>query len=302
MSDSPPNSSGSRYAELIAREAEHWGHATQDAANPQLWDDPGLYRMVLAGPYEHLLARAVAAGGPALELGCGDGDLSLELARRELDITGLDLSPVRVARAREAAGRAGLAARVRFEVADLNTCALTPNHYACVVAHDALHHVLHVDALLDQVAAALRPGGTLIVSDFLGAPWLEKLLSAGVVAVLPTAQPYAAKWRLRGRLRSLLASERDKRAALDTGGAADLHDASPFESITQESILPSIARRFRVVQTFTFCPWWYHMVPKLRLPMGLKRAWIGAAQRIDGPLNRSGWTRGSYVYIEARGR
>lgn len=297
-----PPAGDERYAELIAREAEHWGHASQDAANPQLWDDPELYATVLARPYEHLLERAVAAGGPALELGCGDGDLSLELARRGMEITGLDLSPVRVERARQEAERAGLGAQARYEVADLNTRTFEPQHYACIVAHDALHHVPYVEALLDQVRLALKPGGTLIVSDFRGAPWIEKLVAAGMVAVLPTAQPYAAKWRLRGRLRALLASERDKRAALDAGGAADLHDASPFESITQESILPAIAARFTLVETYTFCPYWYHVVPKLRLPVALKRAWISAAQRIDGPLNRRGWTQGSYVYIEARAK
>ena len=297
-----PGAPDARYAELIARESEHWGRATQDPSNPQLWDDPVLYRRVLAGPYEHLLARAVATGGPVLELGCGDGDLALELARRRVDATGLDLSPVRIERARAEARRAGLEHRAHYEVADLNTGALPPGHYACVVAHDALHHILHVEPLLDRVREALRPDGTLIVSDFIGAGWFEKLISAGIVALLPTVQPYAAKWRLRGRLRALLASEADKRASLESGGEHHLHDASPFESITQGSIVPAIAARFAVTETFTFCPWWYHAVPRLRLPPRWKRAIIGAAQHVDGPLNRRMWTRGSYVFVEARRR
>ena len=296
----PPPAPDARYAELIAREAEHWGRATQDPANPQLWDDPVLYRLVLAGPFEHLLSRAVATGGPVLELGCGDGDLSLELARRGVEATGLDMSPVRIERARDEARRAGLESRARYDVADLNTCALPASRYACVVAHDALHHILHIEPLLDRVREALRPGGTLIVSDFIGASRLEKLLAAAAGALLPTVQSYAAKWRLRGRLLAILASEREKRAAFESGGAEGLHDASPFEAITQGSIVPAIAARFEIVETFTFCPYWYHVVPKLLLPLGLKRAWIAAAQRIDGPLNRRGWTKGSYVYVEAR--
>ena len=299
----PPGSplSDARYAELIAREAAHWGRATQDPANPQLWDDPALYARVLAGPYARLLARAAAAGGPALELGCGDGDLALELARRGLDVTGLDLSPERIARAREEAKGAGLEHLAHYDVADLNTSALPVVRYACVVAHDALHHILEVDALLDRAREALLPGGTLLVSDFRGAGRLEKLAAAAIVALLPSAQPYSIKWRLRGRLRALLASERDKRAALEAAGD-DLHDASPFESITQESIVPRIAERFEIVETFTYCPYWYHAVPKLRLPAAWKCALIDAAQAIDRPLNRRGWTRGSYVYVEARRR
>jgi len=290
-----------RYAELIAREASHWDHSAVDPANPQVWDDPVMRRAVIDGPYAHLLARATATGGPALELGCGDGDLSLELARRGLDVTGLDLSPARVARARDAARAAGVEARARFDVADLNTCELPRERFACVVAHDALHHILHLGPLLDRAAAALRPGGRLVVSDFRGAGALEKLATAAVVALLPTAQPYAAKWRLRGRLRALLASEREKRAALERGGAG-LHDASPFEAITQESILPAIAARFDVVEAWTFFPFWYNAVPKLRAPLALKRAVLAAAQRIDRPLHRRGWTRGSYVFVEAARR
>ena len=297
-----PAAAEARYAELIAREAERWGHAEQHPSHPQLWDAPELYRLVLAGPYERLLARAVATGGPVLELGCGDGDLSLELARRGVDATGLDLSRVRIERANEAARRSGLESRVHFAVADLNTCELPRERFACVVAHDALHHILHVAPLLDRAHEALRPGGTLIVSDFIGAGRLEKLFAAGVVAVLPTVQPYAAKWRLRGRLRALLASEAEKRASLGAGGERELHDASPFESITQGSIVPAIAARFEITERFTFCPYWYHAVPKLRLPLRWKHALIRLAQRFDGPLNRRMRTRGSYVYIEARRR
>ncbi len=295
-----PEPGDPRYAELIEREARHWGAIERDPDNPQLWDDPELDRLVLAGPYRRLADRAAAAGGPALELGSGWGDLALELAGRGVEITGLDLSPPRVEHARARARTAGLEVRARFDVADLNAVALPKSAYACVVAHDALHHVLAIDTLLDRVRDALTPGGTLLVSDFRGASRLEKLLTAGLVAALPTRQPYAAKWRLRGRLRALLASEREKRDALERGAESGLHDASPFESISQASIAEAIRARFEIVETFTFCPYWYHAVPKLRIPARWQRGLIALARRWDGPLHRAGWTRGSYFYVEAR--
>lgn len=306
MTPSPPETpltpepASPRYAELIAREAAHWGMVEHDPDNPQLWDDPVLDRLVLARPYRRLVERAVAAGGPALELGCGWGDLTLELAGRGVDVTGLDLSPPRIEGARTRARAAGIGAAARFEVADLNVASLPTEAYQCVVAHDALHHVMAVEPLLDRVHASLRPGGTLLVRDFRGTSRLEKLLTAGLVAVLPTRQSYATKWRLRGRLRALLASEREKREALDRGADSGLHDASPFESISQASIERAIRERFEVVEAFTFCPYWYHAVPKLRIPLRLRHAMIRASARWDAPLHRRGWTHGSYFYIEAR--
>ena len=289
-----------RYDALIAREAEYWDSVDRDPENPQLWDDPVLWEMVLAAPYRRLIEGAARSGGPVLELGCGDGHLALELARRGLDVSGVDLSPVRIERARADAARAGVASRARFEVVDLNTWGPSAGSLACVVAHNALHHVLRVESLLDRVAAALRPGGTLLVVDFIGTGWLEKLLSAAAVAVLPTRRSYATKWRLRGRLRALLASERAKRAALEGGAMEALHHGSPFEAVSQASILSAIEARFEVVEHFDFCPYWYHAVPKLRVPVTWQRAWIGTCRRWDEPLNRRGWTRGSYAFVEAR--
>jgi SAM-dependent methyltransferase len=302
VNDAPrdPAGRGLDYRELIEREARHWGAAQHDPGNPQLWDDPRLFELALARPYRHLLDRARARGGPVLELGSGDGDLACDLGALGLEVTGIDLSPERVARASERARAGGLEARVRFEAGDLNRMALPPAAFSVVVAHDALHHILELDALLDRVRGALVPDGRLLVSDFVGAGVVEKLACAAATAVLPTARPYTAKWRLRGRLAALFATERAKRAALDRGDAGALHDESPFEGISQESIERRIAARFEIVERFTFCPFWYNVVPKLRLPRSWKAGILAAARRVDEPLHRRGWTRGAYVFVEAR--
>src|SRR5205085_3891887 len=137
-----------------------------------------------------------------------------------------------------------------FRVADLNVATFEPGACDCVVAHDALHHVLDLDHALAASEQAMAPGGTLIVSDFIGASRVEKLLSAALYSVLPTRQPYRGKWNLRHRLRAFLASERQKRAALERGDAGGLHQASPFEGISQGSIPDAVAARFDVVERF----------------------------------------------------
>lgn len=290
-----------RYRELIDREARHWGEAAPDPKYPQLWDDPELFGITIAPAYRHLLERA-ARHARVLELGCGDGDLAFDLAPLGSHVTGVDLSPERVARARAEAARRGLGDRTAFEVADLNTAEFAPAGFDCVVAHDALHHVLDLDHALSAAKRALVPGGTLIVSDFIGAGLIDRVASAAVYALAPTLQSYGTKWNLRGRLAAFLASEKAKREAVTRGKEANLHHASPFEGVSQAAIPAAVARRFDVVERFTYCAYWYHLVPKLRLPQAARRGVLRLARTFDAPLHARGWTRGCYAYLEARKR
>src|ERR1700731_3762377 len=60
------------------------------------------------------------AGGRALDVACGQGLGAVWLARRGLDVWGLDISPVAISRARDLARREGVDDRCRFDVADLD--------------------------------------------------------------------------------------------------------------------------------------------------------------------------------------
>src|SRR6185437_10280816 len=58
--------------------------------------EPELFKIHWGPRVEAILSRAQAKGGRVLEVGCGCGMLSLELARRGLDVVGLDLSPASI--------------------------------------------------------------------------------------------------------------------------------------------------------------------------------------------------------------
>ena len=70
------------------------------------YDDPAIYDQETPsfepdGPF--YLALAQRFGGPVLELGCGTGRITIPLARRGVDITGLDLAPRMLEHARRKA-------------------------------------------------------------------------------------------------------------------------------------------------------------------------------------------------------
>jgi 2-polyprenyl-3-methyl-5-hydroxy-6-metoxy-1,4-benzoquinol methylase len=69
---------------------------------------------------EDVFARLRLEGKSVLDLGCGSGQVSLLAAAMGGRVQGIDIAPGMLALAREAAARAGLADRARFEPGDVS--------------------------------------------------------------------------------------------------------------------------------------------------------------------------------------
>ncbi|MBI3586476.1 MAG: class I SAM-dependent methyltransferase [Ignavibacteriales bacterium] len=289
-----------RYNQLIEQEARHWGEVRPDPANPQIWHDPKLFEIFFGKEYRHLVERTVANGPRVLELGCGEGNLALELVQNGLDVTAIDLSAERIDRAKHKAEQIQAPLQPIFLVGDLNTINLEPQKFDCVVAHDSLHHILMLERLLDEVQKTLKPGGRFITIDFIGMGTLRKITAAVLYAMLPTYQPYKAKWNLRQRLPAFLASEQKKRKDVERGSASMLHQESPFEEISQRSIITEIQKRFAVVESFTFNPFWYYFAAKVKLSGELKYSTGKMFRKADTLLTKLHLSRGAYFFMEAR--
>lgn len=177
-------------------------------------------------------------GMRVLDLGCGAGWLSLELARRGAHVTALDISPTNLALGRYMAETnvrnfpylyqdfAGLACRledfgsVEYAYADLNTVHLPRQEYDAVVVWDSLHHVADLERLLEEVRGALKPGGVFVGVDHsyasgrttlfnqVALPWLDDL-SAWLSANDPLWLYEAANNLARERDWGLLAADYD---------------------------------------------------------------------------------------------
>ncbi len=92
-------------------------------------------------------------GERILDLGCGGGVLSLEIAAQRARVIGLDAS--------EAQARAALAGGVIAFVGRGETLALA-RPLDAVFSNAALHWMKQPDAVLERVAGALRPGGRFV--------------------------------------------------------------------------------------------------------------------------------------------
>ncbi|HEU4355091.1 MAG TPA: class I SAM-dependent methyltransferase [Actinomycetota bacterium] len=116
---------------------------------------------------EHVATRA-PTGARVLEVGCGPGHLSIRMAARGgLDVTGLDLDPAMIERARGNADRS-LRESVRrpsFLVGDVSALAFPDASFDLIVSTLSMHHWADPGAGLDEIGRVLRPGGRALVWD-----------------------------------------------------------------------------------------------------------------------------------------
>ena len=114
--------------------------------------------------------------GRALDLGCGEGADSVWLAERGWTVVAVDISDTALGRAREAASARGVADRIEFVQRDLSEG--LPEGSFDLISSQFLHSKVPLDreTILASAAAALRPGGVLVIVDH-GAPppWTSKL-------------------------------------------------------------------------------------------------------------------------------
>jgi SAM-dependent methyltransferase len=130
------------------------------------------HRLVFGALFDRIAADIAAVthdGARVLEVGCGPGRLSIRLAREHgLDVTGLDLDPAMIERARANAARPmnGDGRRPSFLVGDVASLAFPDGSFDLVVSTLSMHHWADPAAGLAEIDRVLRPGGRALVWDF----------------------------------------------------------------------------------------------------------------------------------------
>lgn len=133
-----------------------------------LYDQKHSFVWKMAGALLDLLEAK--PGERILDIGCGTGHLTEQIAATGAQVTGIDLSPEMIAQARAAHPS------LTFEVAD--ACELHfPEPFDAVFSNATLHWVTEPERAVASIAAALRPGGRF-VAEFGGKGNVAGLVSA----------------------------------------------------------------------------------------------------------------------------
>jgi SAM-dependent methyltransferase len=107
-----------------------------------------------------MLTGRLQQGQKVLELGCGIGYFTRELARSGAEIAAIDISPDLL----EVARRDCSSENVSFEVQNAYALTYKDETFDSVVGSSVLHH-LEIDAALREIARVLRPGGSIYFTE-----------------------------------------------------------------------------------------------------------------------------------------
>jgi SAM-dependent methyltransferase len=146
---------------------DHWADPAA-MLTQEFWDArySSAERIWSGNPNPHLVAQvAELVPGSALDVGSGEGADAIWLATRGWQVTGIDLSTVVLERAAQLAARAGqdIAERITWEQADVLSWDPAPRLFDLVSALFMHLPRLAREALHRRLAAAVRPGGMLLI-------------------------------------------------------------------------------------------------------------------------------------------
>lgn len=145
--------------ERIAKEVEHGRFLAEHGAG-EMWNWEGPAGKLRWARRVKMLGNHLRSGMSALELGCGTGYFTRELARCGADVLAVDVSPelLEIARASCAAKN------VRYEIQNACELSYPDAFFDSVVGSSVLHH-LDIKEALKEIYRVLKDGGTIYFTE-----------------------------------------------------------------------------------------------------------------------------------------
>ena len=145
--------------ERIAKEIEHGRFLAQRGAG-KIWNWEGPVGELRWARRVKMLSNHLRSGMGVLELGCGTGYFTRELARSGADIVAIDVSPELL----EIAQTDCSAENVRYEAQNASALTYPNDVFDSVVGSSILHH-LEINEALREIYRVLKPGGTIYFTE-----------------------------------------------------------------------------------------------------------------------------------------
>ncbi len=145
--------------ERIAKEIQHGRFLAQHGAG-EIWNWESPAGKLRWARRVEMLSMHLRPGMSVLELGCGTGYFTRELARSGADVVAIDVSPdlLEIAKANCSAPN------VRYEIQNAYELSYPDAVFDSVVGSSVLHH-LEIEEAIREIYRVLKPGGTIYFTE-----------------------------------------------------------------------------------------------------------------------------------------
>jgi 2-polyprenyl-3-methyl-5-hydroxy-6-metoxy-1,4-benzoquinol methylase len=173
-----------------------------------------------------------------VDLGCGNGQISLPLAVRGARVLAVDVSSAMIRHLLSESGRLGVTSLDGLAM-PIEELVLPPESVDLIVSSYALHHLRDADKarLVSAAFSWLRPGGRLIIADMMfgrGASGRDRAIIRSKVAALARKGP-GGWWRIAKNAARYLLRVQERPVSMDTWIA--YLDRAGFAAITASTIV-----------------------------------------------------------------
>lgn len=145
--------------ERIAKEIQHGRFLAEHGAG-EIWNWESPAGKLRWARRVKMLSRHLVPGMRVLELGCGTGYFTRELARSGADIVAIDVSPELL----EIAKTNCSAPNVRYEIQNAYELSYPDAVFDSVVGSSVLHH-LEIEESIREIYRVLKPSGTIYFTE-----------------------------------------------------------------------------------------------------------------------------------------
>jgi len=258
--------------------------------------DPKIESILRGRCKNRLIKIASSIKGNALDIGCGAGWLSLELARNGMDVDGFEISSKRIEIAKEYFRnnpfKEGFGS-INYQIEDINKIKLKKEKYQSVVSWDTLHHIPEIDRLVKEIYDSLRPNGYFVIYDHIG------LRKRNLIFIRILQIPLGVLSKMKKLFKGKKVKKRMKYDFIELKEIT----GSPFEDITGDEMIDVVKKYFKIEILQTKLCFLARLANGvLNLPNILKYHFLHILKFIDDLLIKMHILRGEYAFIIAKKR
>ncbi|MBU1061532.1 MAG: class I SAM-dependent methyltransferase [Candidatus Omnitrophica bacterium] len=259
----------------VKREALGWGDYIQD---------PELEALTPFGSARTKFIEFAkkSSGERALDLCCGAGFLTLELARAGKSVDAIDYSEreINVAKKYQRGLKEQPLGKINWIIADLNNYKLPTEEYDLVTAWDGLHHIPNIDRLCNEIYNSLKPGGVFLFCERIWGgeeqTFKAKISQAFEITLnvcLPLAWPYSKRVKVFKNMLSIIYNKYILKRNVEFGAKLEQENhgySTPFEDSIGVEMLSAIGKFFEIANLQKFGAFSEEACRSLDLPRFLR--------------------------------